>query len=193
MKAYLDLSKSAGITAQKLIDEFARVKEVYPATESELRAAIAKVTKETDMKEHLYGQYKGHDVYAIEADTYWAHKEEADSQDVYWQMSRPDSLSDLLVHRGTVMGIVRGTKVEVLKERKNIIDYFPEKKPKPVVEMGNPTAGKKKVVTERHTVDYYMNHTIEILEAGVKYGEEQLQSQAKDGQRKSEAIERKRG
>ncbi len=182
MQAYRDLSKSAGITAQKLIDEFARIKEVYPATESELRAAIAKVTKETDMKEHLYGQYKGHDVYAIEADTYWAHKEEADSQDVYWQMSRPDSLSDLLIHRGAVMGIVRGTKVEPLKEHKNVIDYFPEKKPKPIEQpkqMGNPTAGKKKVVTERHTVDYYMKHTIEILEAGVKYGEEQLQANAR--------------
>ena len=148
------------------------------------------------MEKTLSGSYKGHDVYWVEAKEYFAHKEEADAQDVFWRIERDDKISDLLVHRGTVIATVVGKSVEPVRERKAVSEYFKplvEIKVEPKVEpkkAGNPTPEVKKVVTERHSVEYYMSHTIEVLEDGVKYGEQALKEQAKNGKRKAAAIKR---
>lgn len=121
------------------------------------------------------GSYKGHDIYYMIPDNYFANKKDNDAQDVYWLLTD----TDILVHRGKAIGKVNGKQVSPIQQV-DIFEHYPAYKRqnvqaemKSALKRGN-TNTKKVTVTERKSVEWYMQHTIDALNEGVHYGEKRL-------------------
>lgn len=152
----------------------------YSCTES----IMTIVSKELRfMQDGFVGSYKGHDIYYCDSKDYFDDPNYFDGEDVIWLMTD----TDLLIHRGKVMGKLRGKSVETVKYS-DIYSYYPEKKnvktsahTESAKKLGNPTKSVLKpiTVTERKSVEWYMQHTIDVLNEGVKYGEQRLRDSAR--------------
>lgn len=140
-----------------------------------LKSTLMYVKKEKDM-DGFVGTYRGHDIYYCNPKSYFEKRKEYDDADCCWWMTD----TNVLVHRGKVIGKVVvnsvGKKVVSDLEQVNVIEYYPQYKESTPARMGNPTAGTVKVVTERKTVEEYMQHTIDVLNEGVLYGQRALSS-----------------
>lgn len=135
------------------------------------------------MQDGFVGSYKGHDIYYCDSKDYFDDPNYFDTEDVIWLMTD----TSLLVHRGKVMGKLNGKTVEPTKSV-DIYEYYPKKKnvktsahTESAKKLGNPTKSVLKpiTVTERKSVEWYMQHTIDVLNEGVKYGEQRLRDSAR--------------
>ena len=134
------------------------------------------------------GAYLGHEVYYLDTDYYFEHKIEADSLDCLWYLTGTCNNVSPLIHRGVVIAEASGTAVKTLPTRVNVYDYWmfahmkkqQKQKQEPKQEQKQQQQQKKnglsvaKTVTERHTVEWYMQHTIDALNKGIEYGEQKL-------------------
>ena len=136
------------------------------------------------------GEYKGHRCYLMEPSNYFAHKDQFDGMDVIFIMTD----KDILVHRGKVLGKLAKNKQVVPNVDAKLSDYYKEALPKKIVKKEEYTVEDvvptkpKTVVTERHTVEWYTDHTIKMLNEGVGYGELKLKDFAAEGKRKCDAM-----
>lgn len=132
----------------------------------------------------IIGTYSGHEVWQATVEEYFKHKNEYDEKDVMYLLTA--GTFHPLVHRGIVVCFITddkgmGRKVLSIEQRKTIEQWLQETgRPVPQVKedakkRGNPTRNASHEVTKRYSVDYYMQHTIDVLNEGIKYGEEQLQ------------------
>lgn len=137
------------------------------------------------MADGYVGKYHGIDVYYCKDEDYFADKQYFDHEDAMFILTK----SNLLIKNGKVIGetVSGGNGKTVVNDPKSIdiYYYYPERKPvktkphtRPVQMLGNPTKNIKHTVTERRSVEWYMQHTIDILNEGVKYGEEALRRAA---------------
>lgn len=134
---------------------------------------------------NVIGTYRGHEVQEITVEEYFKHKSEYDEEDVMYMLTA--GTFHPLVHRGTVICFITddkgmGRRVLPIEQRQTIEQWLQETgRPVPQIsredakKRGNPTRGVSHEVTTRRSVDYYMQHTIDVLNEGIKYGEEQLQ------------------
>lgn len=135
------------------------------------------------------GTYLGHEVYYLDAEYYFEHKIEADALDYFWYLTGTCNNVSPLVHRGVIIAEASGTAVKTLPVRVNAYDYWmfanmknrkqepkQEQKPKQEPKQQQKKDGPNGVrtITERHTVEWYMQHTIDVLNKGVEYGEQKL-------------------
>lgn len=135
------------------------------------------------------GTYLGHEVYYLDADYYFEHKIEADALDYFWYLTGTCNNVSPLVHRGVVIAEANGKAVKSLSERVIVYDYWMfahmKKKQELKQEQVKKQEQKKndsnvaRIVTERHTVEWYMQHTIDALNKGVEYGEQKLREVCK--------------
>lgn len=122
------------------------------------------------------GTYKGKDIYYYDVEEYLKNRKKLDNTDVMYLLT---DKSDRIVYQGKVIGVLRNNMLAMTKTRVDIAQYYPkmskrieneqETVPAPVI--GNGTAHE---VTSRRSVEWYMQHTIEVLNKEVKYGEEKL-------------------
>lgn len=123
------------------------------------------------------GTYKGIDIYYYDVEEYLRNRKKLDNTDVMYLLT---DKSDRIVYQGKVIGVLRNNMLAMTKTRVDIAQYYPklnkriENEQKTVLAMGNPTDGTKHEVTSRRSVEWYMQHTIDVLDEGVRYGEEAL-------------------
>lgn len=140
------------------------------------------------------GTYLGHEVYYLDAEYYFEHKIEADALDYFWYLTGTCNNVSPLVHRDVIIAEASNKAVRNLSERVNVYDYWmfknkkqelkPKQEQKQVKKGGlseaKTTSGTRTVtITERHTVEWYMRHTIDALNKGVEYGEQKLREVCK--------------
>ena len=142
----------------------------------------------------ILGTYSGHEVWQTTIEEYFEHKSEYDNKDVMYLLTV--GTLNPLVHRGIIICFLTnevegfGHKVVPVKQRKTIEQWLQETgRPMPrtskdkdkdkedAKKRGNPTCNASHEVTKRYSVDYYLRHTIEVLNEGIKYGERRLQEQ----------------
>ena len=144
-------------------------------------------------KDGRIGSFRGHDIYYIDPNRYFENRENYDNTDVIWCTTD----KDVLIHRGKFYGLKRGNSVTF--KQASLSDYYRQAEKKVPVKVtveelkdalnrGNPTSGKKKTVTERHTVDWYTEYTVKMLNEGVHYGEQRLHELAAEGSRRVDAL-----
>ena len=133
--------------------------------------------KENDIMDGKVGTYKGIDIYYCDVEEYLRNRKKLDNTDVMYLLT---DRSDRIVYQGKVIGVLRDNMLAMTKTRVDIAQYYPklskriENEQKTALAMGNPTDGTKHEVTSRRSVEWYMQHTIDVLNEGVKYGEEAL-------------------
>lgn len=181
-KAMQSLTKALQSVSNKttsIVETLAQFSKEYNMSPDQVTLMINKIG-EKQMDGHV-GSYKGHEIYYIDPDNYFANKKANDAQDVYWLMTD----TDILVHRGKTIGKVNGKQVESIKQV-DIFAHYPEYREEArkneraqmlaamdeAVKRGN--TGVKKV-TERRSVEWYVQHTIDALNEGVHYGERRLE------------------
>ena len=126
------------------------------------------------------GAYLGHEVYYLDTDYYFEHKIEADSLDCLWYLTGTCNNVSPLIHRGVVIAEASGAAVKPLPTRVNVYDYWmfahmkKQQKQEPKKEQKKNDLSGAKIVSERHTVEWYMQHTIDALNKGIEYGEQKL-------------------
>lgn len=119
------------------------------------------------------GIYSGKWVYYCDPKDYFKDikaKIEHDNSDYIFVMTD----TNYMVHHGIIIGkLFGGCKVEQWNTAANIDDFYDMKK---FASAANDDDDDDSVheVTKRHTVEWYMNHTIKILKDGVNYGEQRL-------------------
>jgi len=137
------------------------------------------------MADGYVGKYQGKKVYYCESDEYFNTKDYCDQKDIMWLLVD----TSLLLYKGHIIGKVGSTNnngqiTQTVHSAKSddIYYYYPKYKPvktapqtKSAQALGNTTKGLNHTVTERKSVDWYMQHTIDVLNEGVKYGQEALQ------------------
>lgn len=174
-------AKSASESTQDLVNSLKRLCGNQVSDQYVLSFLDYIKAKEKKQMDGHVGSYKGHEIYYIDPDNYFANKKANDAQDVYWLMTD----TDILVHRGKTIGKVRDKHVESIKQV-DIFAHYPEYREEArkneraqmlaamdeAVKRGNP--GMKKV-TERRSVEWYVQHTIDALNEGVHYGERKLE------------------
>ena len=127
------------------------------------------------------GTYKGIEIYYCDVEEYLRNRKKLDNTDVMYLLT---DKSDRIVYQGKVIGVLRDNMLAMTKTRVDIAQYYPkltkriENEQKTALTMGNPTNGTKHEVTNRRSVEWYMQHTIDVLNDGVKYGEEKLRELA---------------
>lgn len=140
------------------------------------------------MADGYVGKYQGKKVYYCESNEYFDTKDYCDQKDIMWLLVD----TNLLLYKGNVIGKVEsnnnhGQVTQTVSNVKShdVYYYYPKYKPvktaaqtKPAQTLGNTTKGINHTVTERKSVDWYMQHTIDVLNEGVKYGEEALRKAA---------------
>lgn len=203
-KAILNLTKS-GFTAKEMIEKLAQIQEQYSVSIDtylmEMHKEVERQREDNQVMDGYIGNFKGHEVYLEDSQLYFEEKDWHDDKDVYWKLTAQNG-AEILVHRGKVIGTVSGKTVTGVPST-DVMEYFPARKEKQRVarlenmkqkldagRRGNPTAGSKKVVAQRHSVEYYMEHTIELLNEGAKYGERSLQKLSDEGSSKAESLTR---
>lgn len=132
------------------------------------------------MADGYVGKYQGRKVYYCESDEYFDTKDYCDQKDIMWLLVD----TNLLLYKGNVIGKVElnnNTQTVSSVKSHDVYYYYPKYKPvkiapqtKPAQMLGNTTKGLNHTVTERKSVEWYMQHTIDVLNEGVKYGEEAL-------------------
>lgn len=133
----------------------------------------------------MIGTYSGHEVWKTTIEEYFEHKSEYDEKDVMYMLTT--GTFNPLVHRGTVICFLSddsgmGRRVFPIEQRKTVEQWLQETgrsvpQREDAKKRGNPTCNASHEVTKRYSVDYYMRHTIEVLNEGIKYGERKLQEQ----------------
>ena len=101
----------------------------------------------------------------------------------------PVVLRPILLWLFVVIAEINGRAVKSLSERVIVYDYWmfadmKNKKQEPKQELkqvkkNSPSETRTITVTERHTVEWYMQHTIDALNKGVEYGEQKLREVCK--------------
>ena len=137
------------------------------------------------------GTYLGHEVYYLDADYYFEHKIEADALDYLWYLTGTCYNVSPLVHRGVVIAEANGRTVKSLSERVIVYDYWmfahvkkqqqqqKQESRQEQKQIKKNDSSEARIVTERHTVEWYMRHTIDALNKGVEYGEQKLREVCK--------------
>lgn len=122
------------------------------------------------------GVWNGKTVCYCDPNDYFMRKSEYDARDHILVMAD----TNYMVHHGLVIGkLVDGNRVDLWNMTSPVEKYYHKLKASDVNTNTNKTKVPVKVeVTKRHTVEWYMQHTIEILNNGVKYGEERLRELA---------------
>ena len=124
------------------------------------------------------GTYKGRDIYYYDVEEYLRNRKKLDNTDVLYLLT---DKSDRVVYQGKVIGILRNNMLAMTKTRVDIAQYYPkmskriENEQETVSVIDN---GMAHEVTSRRSVEWYMQHTIEVLNKEVKYGEEKLRELA---------------
>ena len=126
----------------------------------------------------LLGTFKGHEIYYLDVKDYDQDPEYFNDKDVFWLLTDG---TQRLVHRGKVFGkLNKDNSVSILREplpvkpSRSMSKVAAAKQTQAPAARGNPTVGVNHVVTERKSVEWYVQHTIDMLNEGVKYGEKRL-------------------
>lgn len=191
-----------GLESEELVKVLQDLAKSFTCSMDEAAQNFYRLSLEgANMSESLMGTLKGHDVYYLGVNEYWENKSFYDGKDCYWNITAKGN--DWLIHRGKIIGIIDDRMVTYL-QNKDIYEVFPERKEAErkrnlqsleealkrgrAAKRGNPTSGKPHTVSERQTVESYMEHSMEILTKGIRYGAEQLRALSAHGDNAAEKI-----
>lgn len=145
-------------------------------SKNETKSELKKMSIELD---GYLGEYKGHKVYLMDPKDYFDQKDHWDGLDYVYAMSD----TDILIHRGNILGkLTKGKNVTPILDA-SLSDFY-----KQAAKKTNKYKVEPVVVTERHSVDWYTDHTTKMLDEGVAYGESKLSELAAEGKRRSDAV-----